>query len=77
MIIKNYEIGKVNFLKKNFTLVYGLNEGHKKEVIKEITEKIKSDNVNKYEEKDVINNPEDFYNSVLSKSFLKRKNNNN
>ena len=73
MIIKNYEIGKVNFLKKNFTLVYGLNEGHKKEVIKEITEKIKSDNINKYEEKDVINNPEDFYNSVLSKSFFEKE----
>ena len=73
MIIKNYEIGKVNFLKKNFTLVYGLNEGHKKEVIKEITEKIKSDNVYKYEEKDVINNPEDFYNSVLSKSFFEKE----
>ena len=73
MIIKNYEIGKVNFLKKNFTLVYGLNEGHKKEIIKEITEKIKSDNINKYEEKDVINNPEDFYNSVLSKSFFEKE----
>ena len=73
MIIKNYEIGKVNFLKKNFTLVYGLNEGHKKEIIKEITEKIKSDNVNKYEEKDVINNPENFYNSVLSKSFFEKE----
>ena len=73
MIIKNYEIGKVNFLKKNFTLVYGLNEGHKKEVIKEITEKIKSDNINKYEEKDVINNPEDFYNSVLSKTFFEKE----
>ena len=73
MIIKNYEIGKVNFLKKNFTLIYGLNEGHKKEVIKEITEKIKSDNVNKYEEKDVINNPENFYNSVLSKSFFEKE----
>ena len=54
MIIKNYEIGKVNFLEKNFTLVYGLNEGHKKEVIKKITEKIKSDSVNKYEEKEII-----------------------
>ena len=73
MIIKNYEIGKVNFLEKNFTLVYGLNEGHKKEVIKKITEKIKSDSVNKYEEKEIINNPEDFYNNVLSKSFFEKE----
>lgn len=73
MIIKNYEIGKVNFLEKNFTLVYGLNEGHKKEVIKKITEKIKSDSVNKYEEKEIINNPEDFYNSILSKSFFEKE----
>ena len=73
MIIKNYEIGKINFLEKNFTLVYGLNEGHKKEVIKKITEKIKSDSVNKYEEKEIINNPEDFYNSVLSKSFFEKE----
>tara|TARA_A100001388_G_scaffold237289_1_gene191576 strand:- start:22 stop:1005 length:984 start_codon:yes stop_codon:yes gene_type:complete len=73
MIIKNYEIDKVDFLTKNFTLVYGLNEGHKKEVIKKIIEKIKTDNVVRYEEREIINNPENFYNSFLSKSFFEKE----
>ena len=73
MIVKNYEINKINFLKKNFILAYGLNEGHKKEVIEKIIKKIKTDNVNRYEEKDIINNPEEFYNSIITKSFFEKE----
>ena len=73
MIVKNYEIDKINFLKKNFILTYGLNEGHKKEVIEKIIKKIKTDNVNRYEEKDIINNPEEFYNSIITKSFFEKE----
>ena len=73
MIVKNYEIDKINFLKKNFILAYGLNEGHKKEVIEKIIKKIKTDNVNRYEEKDIINNPEEFYNSIITKSFFEKE----
>ena len=39
MIIKNYEITKINLEKNRFFLLYGDNEGFKNEVIKEITEK--------------------------------------
>ena len=34
MIIKSYEISKINFLKNNFYLFYGENEGFKNEIIK-------------------------------------------
>ncbi len=73
MIVKNYEINKIDFLKKNFILAYGLNEGHKKEVIGKIIERIKPDDVNRYEEKDIINNPEEFYDSILTKSFFEKE----
>ena len=34
MIIKSYEISKINFKKINFFLLYGENEGFKNEIIK-------------------------------------------
>ncbi len=37
MIIKNYEITKINFEKNKFFLLYGDNEGFKNEIIDNIT----------------------------------------
>ena len=44
MIIKSYEINKVNFEKNNFFLFYGENEGFKNEIIQTYFE-------NKYKKK--------------------------
>ena len=41
MIIKNYEIIKINFEKNKLILLYGDNEGFKNEVIENITKKKK------------------------------------
>ena len=37
MIVKSYEIKKINIDEKNFFLFYGKNEGLKKEIIKDLT----------------------------------------
>ena len=39
MIIKSYEINKINFKKNNFFLFYGENEGFKNEAIQTYFEK--------------------------------------
>ena len=39
MIIKNYEINKIDTKKNNIILFYGKNDGHKNEVLTKITHK--------------------------------------
>ena len=56
MIIKSYEILKINLKEKNFFLLYGENEGHKKEVIEEKFKKSYKENIYFYEESEVIKN---------------------
>jgi len=36
MIIKTFDLAKIDLKKQNLFLLYGSNEGHKKEVIKKI-----------------------------------------
>ena len=70
MIIKSNEINKINFLKKKLYLLYGQNEGHKKEIIKKYFEKHNLESVYRYEEKEILENKVSFFNSILSKSFF-------
>ena len=69
MIIKNYELEKNNFLDSKIFLFYGDNEGYKKEIINKIHHKTKFEKF-LYYEKDILNNKESFYSSVLTKSFF-------
>ena len=69
MIIKNYEIKK--FLNKNqIFLIHGENEGLKEDIILEITSKYSKESITKYTEKDIQDNLDDFYNTILSQSFF-------
>ena len=72
MIIKNYEITKINFEENKLFLLYGDNEGFKNEVIEKIT---KYKNLNKYiyYENEIIKNKENFINSLSSKSFFENE----
>ena len=76
MIIKSYEIQRKleNFLKFNFFLLYGENEGLKKEIkekIKITLKKIDTDiELLSLYENDITNNEENFYNSVYSGSLF-------
>ena len=79
MIIKSYEIQKKisNFLKYNLFLLYGENDGLKKDVRESIKIKIKQqdDNIEFFSlyENDIIDNEENFFNSIYSGSLFSRK----
>ena len=69
MIIKNYQLVTNNISKFNFFLFYGDNEGLKNEKINLI---VKTTKYKKflYSEKEVLNDIENFSNSLLTKSFF-------
>ncbi len=72
MIIKAYELNKVNFEVNNFVLFYGQNEGYKNEEIQKIKLKIKTP-ISSYDEKQILENEELFYNNILSGSLFEEK----
>tara|TARA_B100001287_G_scaffold263328_1_gene254090 strand:+ start:279 stop:1271 length:993 start_codon:yes stop_codon:yes gene_type:complete len=72
MIIKNYEFGKTNFLNSNLFLLYGDNDGFKKETINKVENELKFKKF-LYHESEIINNTENFYNTILTKSFFENE----
>ena len=73
MILKNYELGKINILKNNIILLYGKNEGLKKEKISEIISKKKESKVFKYDEKEILDSPESFYEKLNNGSLFENE----
>ena len=70
MIVRSFELTKLNLNDYNFYLFYGENEGLKEENIKNLFEKNYADKIYRYEEKEIIDNKNHFFNSILSKSFF-------
>ena len=70
MIVKFYQIKDININKNKFILFYGVNEGLKKEEISKLTYKEKRESISKYDEKELIENSENFLNSIFSKSLF-------
>jgi DNA polymerase-3 subunit delta len=70
MIIKSFELNKIDIKKNNFYLFHGVNEGLKDEVIKNIFEEKYSNKIYRYEEKEILENKISFFNNILSKSFF-------
>ena len=73
MIVKSFELNKIDIKKNNFYLFYGINEGLKEEVIKNIFEKKYSNKIYRYEEKEILENKISFFNNILSKSFFENE----
>ena len=73
MIIKSFELNKINLEKANFFLLYGENQGFKNEVIKKKFEKKFDKNIYRYDEKEVLEDKENFFNSITTKSFFDDK----
>ena len=73
MIVKVFELNKIDIKKNNFFLFYGENEGYKNEVIKEKFKKDFLESIYYYEEADIIINKENFFNNILSRSFFETK----
>ena len=56
MIIKYFEIGKTDLNKSNFYLFYGKNDGLQNEIIKKSFINNFQGNINRYDEKEFIEN---------------------
>ena len=67
MILRSYELSKLKLNKYNFYLLYGDNEGLKEEIIKNLFEKNYVDKIYRYEEREILDEKNDFFNSVLTK----------
>ena len=73
MIIKSYDLKKLDLNKNNIILFYGQNSGAKEEEISKIL-KIKNKlKPHYYEEKEVIENSGNFYNEINSNSLFEEE----
>jgi len=70
MIIKSFELNKLELNNYKFYLFYGDNEGSKEETIKNLFQKNYLDKIYRYEEKEILDNIDNFFNSILTKSFF-------
>ena len=71
MIIKFYEIKKINLENNQFILFYGKNEGLKNEATNIIIEK--KNIVSNYDEKEIIDNQNYFIENILTKSLFEEE----
>ena len=71
MIVKYFEINKIDLNKNNFILFYGNNEGLKNETINHLIKEYR--NKYKYEEKEVLDTKENFISNILNKSLFEEK----
>ena len=72
MIIKTFEIDKKNISKFKIFLLYGENEGLKKEIIGKIKSNHKGKEM-KYDEDRILKNTTEFYNQLKNNSLLEEK----
>ena len=73
MIFKAYELEKVNLKEIKYFLLYGENQGHKSEIIEKKFKSSFPESFNSYEEKEIIDNRENFFNEILTKSFFEKE----
>ena len=69
MIIKTYELNKINNKIKIF-LLYGNNNGFKDEIIKNFFENKFKKKIYRYDENEILHNKENFYNIIFTKSLF-------
>ena len=70
MIVKSFEIKKINNI-KNFFLLYGKNEGHKNQIINNLLKK--NEEIFRYDEQEVLINKDKFIENILTKSLFEKK----
>ena len=68
MILKSYEINKINKNINHLILFHGKNEGLKNEALKLLINN--KDNIFNYEEKEILDNENNFIETILSKSLF-------
>ena len=72
MIIKSFEINRNKFNNYDFFLVYGENEGLRNEII-QILKKNLEGNVETYDEAQILNNNESFYEKIFNQSLFEKE----
>jgi len=70
MLIKHFDLEKINKNKINYYLFYGPNLGLIEDTIKNIFKPIFSKNIINYDELDILNNKEEFKEQIFNKSFF-------
>ena len=70
MIKKVFQINKETLNKENYLLFYGINEGSKDIKTSEILLNKKKDEIFNFEEKDILNNEDIFFDEILNKSLF-------
>ena len=73
MILKSFELNKLKLENYNFYLFYGDNEGLKEDSIKNFFVKKYQNKIHRYEEKEILDNIDDFYNNIFTKSFFDKE----
>ena len=73
MIIKNFEINKIDTNKNKYFLLYGQNKGQINEVIKNNFINHFKQNVYKHDENEIINDKSTFFDQILNASFFDKE----
>ena len=73
MIKKNFEVNKINLNNERFFLIYGVNEGAKKEKINQLHQNINKENIHSYDEKQILESEENFLENIFSKSLFEKE----
>ena len=71
MIYKHYEIKKIDFLVNKQILLYGKNNGLKKEILESLI--VNSNSISKYDENFVLENTNKFKEKIFNKSFFDKE----
>ena len=71
MILKSFELNKINLKENKIILFYGKNEGLKKESIIKLVNNFS--NIQTFEEQEVIENSNNFIESILTKSLFENE----
>ena len=67
MIIKSFELEKIKSIKNKLILLYGSNEGHKIQIVKEFFVEPFNGEILRIDEKEILNNYEEFISSLINK----------
>ncbi len=70
MIIKSFDVEKIKSTKSDLILLYGSNQGHKNQVIKELLVGPFKGEISRFDEKEILNNYEEFISSLINKSLF-------
>jgi DNA polymerase-3 subunit delta len=71
VIVKAFELNRINLKKNKFFLFYGRNEGLKNESLDQLIKD--KEKISNYEEKEILDNEDRFIENILSKSLFDRE----